>query len=375
MKKIISMVLVLTMLLSLAISAYAIPRPVLSLKTDGFSNGSITVSVNLANNPGIAFYGLRIKYPAQYLTITEVSNTGSVIGGSITTNKDRADSLGYVDVACAETQNYVEDGFVFSATFELKEGYDQSVSRTFEFFLTYPNDFGGYKDGADVLTPVKHIPTVNNTTATLAAVNTGSSSSSVRPSTGGSSGGSSTTTTITWKNASDWAEPELKTAKKYGIIPTVLNGADMQKQITRKEFAALAVKFYEQMSGKKAKAADKNTFTDTTDTEVLKAFNLGITQGMGDGKFEPDFLITREQVATMLHRTILLAKGEIEFDKTKVKEFADNAEISDWAYDAVYFMKENSIINGVGDDRFDAKSDSAREAAIAIAVRGYDNFR
>ena len=85
MKKIISMVLVLTMLLSLAISAYAIPRPVLSLKTDGFSNGSITVSVNLANNPGIAFYGLRIKYPAQYLTITEVSNTGSVIGGSITT--------------------------------------------------------------------------------------------------------------------------------------------------------------------------------------------------------------------------------------------------------------------------------------------------
>ena len=373
MKKIISMFLVLTLLLSLAISVCAIPRPVLSLSSEGIVNGDVTVTVSLTNNPGIAYYGLRLKYPSQYLTIKEVSYDDTVIGTAKPTDSaDIADSKGFLDVICAETKNYNEDGKVFAVTFSLKTDYDYSVARNLDFYLTYPGDFGGYDESSETIAPVLHMPTINNTSVAVAAITTGSTGSSSKPVSGGTP---TVVKNITWKNASDWAEPELKTAKKYNLIPDVLNGTDMQKQITRKEFAAVVVKLYEKLSGRTAVAASKDSFKDTTDTEVLKAFKLGITYGMGDDKFEPDFLITREQVATMLHRTILKAKGDLVFDINTVKKFDDNAEISDWAQDAVYFMSENNIVNGVGENKFDAKSNTTREASLAISVRGYDNLR
>ena len=375
MKKIISIVLVISMLLALGITASAAKQPVLSLVTDGFSGDSITVKVNLEHNPGIAFYTLRVKYPSDYLTLTDVSNSGAVISGEISTNKEKADDLGYVDISKSDSKNHTGDGMALTLNFELKDDYDKSKDRTFEFFLTSPKggDFGGIDESKPVLTMIKHTPKIVNVSATLKGTGVSSSGSGSRP----SGGSSSSSTTITWKNASDWAEPELKEARTYNLIPKVLSGTDMKKQITRKEFAAVAVKLYEKLSGKTASAASKDTFKDTTDTDVLKAYKLGITVGMGDGKFEPEFLITREQVATMLYRTISIAKGEktVEFDKTKVQEFADNAEINDWAYDAVYFMNQKEIVLGVGDNKFDAKSNTTREASLAISVRGYKKLK
>lgn len=198
-----------------------------------------------------------------------------------------------------------------------------------------------------------------------------------------------------WGNASQWATAELKKADDLGLIPGTLRGADLTKPITRAEFAAVSVKVYEALSGTKAIPAVNNPFTDTKDIEVLKAFNLGFTTGTASDKFSPDVLLNREQAATMLTRVfkrVSLAGWTIQTDSqftlpyTKPAPFADDARISDWAKDSVYFMVANDIIKGTGNNMFSPRAitpaeeaqnyaSATREQALVIAVRMVENLK
>ncbi len=195
--------------------------------------------------------------------------------------------------------------------------------------------------------------------------------------------------------ASDWAKAELEKAEEMGLIPEILDGADLTADITRAEFAAVAVKVYEALSGTVALPNTVNPFTDTSDIEVLKAYNLGITTGVSATTFEPNTLLNREQAATMLTRTFKRAtmngwtiQNDAQFALTydKPSAFADDKDISDWAKDSVYFMAANNIINGVGDNKFAPKNitseeeaygyaNATREQALIIAVRMVENLK
>ena len=199
-----------------------------------------------------------------------------------------------------------------------------------------------------------------------------------------------------WSVASSWATGELYKAQEHGLIPDCLAGADMTQPITRAEFAAVSVKVYEALTGETAIAASENPFTDTTDAEVLKAYNTGITAGTGDGTtFSPDAILNREQAATMLTRVYkktafdgwtLSTDGSFALTYDKPAAFADDANISDWAKDSVYFMAANGIIKGVGDGtKFAPKNtttaeesigyaNATREQALLIAVRMVENL-
>jgi hypothetical protein len=188
--------------------------------------------------------------------------------------------------------------------------------------------------------------------------------------------------TAAWENAHSWAKPELEEGAALGLIPDCLQGADLTAPITRAEFAAVSVKLYEALSGVKAESAPANPFTDTSDPEVLKAFNLGVTNGTAADKFDPDALINREQAAAMLTRVYkklnlegwtLASDGEYKeaFKAlfTMPELFADDAEISSWARDSVYFMAANGIVNGVGDNCFAPKLVSSGEETLNFATR------
>lgn len=99
-------------------------------------------------------------------------------------------------------------------------------------------------------------------------------------------------------DASQWALAELAQADALGLIPDVLRGADLTAPITRAEFAAVAVKTYEALSGEAASLPAVSPFSDCSHPEVLKAYQLGITTGTGDGTtFSPRVLLNREQAA------------------------------------------------------------------------------
>jgi len=185
-------------------------------------------------------------------------------------------------------------------------------------------------------------------------------------------------------NASDWAKPELEKAQNYGLIPDALKNADLTKPITRAEFAAVAVKLYENLSGKKAAAAEPNPFTDTRDMEVLKAYNIGLTAGTSATTFSPENPLTREQAATMLTRSLkasyipgwtLADDGEYTLNFTQSAKFADDGRIADWAKASVYYLVANSILQGTGGNNFSPSASATREQALIIAARIVDNLK
>lgn len=189
-----------------------------------------------------------------------------------------------------------------------------------------------------------------------------------------------------WSKASDWATSELQKAYESGLIPERLVGTDLTEDITRAEFAAVSVKLYEVLSEQKTKAIQMNPFSDTTDGEVLKAYNLGVVKGISATTFEPETLLNREQAATMLARVIAALYSDVDIVADGANRFADDADISDWAKPSVYFMAKNKIISGIGNNRFAPRNtttaeaaagyaNTTREQALLIAVRSLEQFK
>ena len=135
-------------------------------------------------------------------------------------------------------------------------------------------------------------------------------------------------TSAFYSNASNWAKPELQKAYDLGLIPAILDGADMTKPITREEFAELAVMLYEKVSNKKSEPFSPNPFTDTINPQILKAYKIGITAGTSPTTFSPKVLIDREQCAAMLFRTIKAIYPNGDYSITGVKDFLDQKDIS-----------------------------------------------
>ena len=183
-----------------------------------------------------------------------------------------------------------------------------------------------------------------------------------------------------WSDASQWADEELRDAYKKGLIPDVLIGKDLDQPITRAEFAAVAVKLYQELSGNRMIIAMNVPFTDIDETAerlyILKAFNYQIVNGTSLTTYDPEELLTREQMATMLTRVYkkyVWADYSIDQDVeyplqfTYGMRFVDDALISSYAYESVYFMAANRIINGMGDNRFAPRNTTTAESAAKYA--------
>ncbi|MEA4921043.1 MAG: S-layer homology domain-containing protein [Clostridiaceae bacterium] len=186
-----------------------------------------------------------------------------------------------------------------------------------------------------------------------------------------------------YKNISDWAKPELQNAYDLGLIPDILIGADMTKPITREEYCELAVLLYEKATGNSSEPIAPNPFTDTANTQILKAFKLGITTGTSANTFSPNVLINREQCAAMLFRAIKAMKPNVDFSTAGVKDFPDQNNISSWAVEATKYMFKIGIIQGDSNGNFMPKATTTaqeasdygmatREQAIALSVRTYE---
>ena len=175
-------------------------------------------------------------------------------------------------------------------------------------------------------------------------------------------------------NASEWAVPELKEAQVKELIPETFAKKDFTKPITRKDFAAVAVKLYEAITKTKVEPVAVNPFVDTNYEYVLKAYAVGITIGTSDTTLTPDMLITREQMATMLTRGLRRAGINITVDLDDVDRFVDDYEMHDWGREAIYFMSGKEIIKGIGDNRFNTLGNATFEQSLAIVLRSVNTF-
>ncbi|HIU58364.1 MAG TPA: S-layer homology domain-containing protein [Candidatus Ornithomonoglobus merdipullorum] len=182
------------------------------------------------------------------------------------------------------------------------------------------------------------------------------------------------TSVLAYTGQSDWADETLRSAEANNIMPYVIEISDVSMPVTRAEFAAVAVRLYDAMSDVDAEAASYNPFTDTADRDVLKAYAAGITTGVTDTTFEPDSYLSREQAATMLARVYSLVENR-EPSPSYSQLFNDDANISEYARASVYFMSENGIISGIGENMFGPDDTASREQAVVIAERMFEKFR
>ena len=186
-------------------------------------------------------------------------------------------------------------------------------------------------------------------------------------------------------NASDWAVAEVEKAEEHALIPLELKDADLTANITRAEFTAVATTLFRRLYNRNLYSYG-GEFTDIEgnpyEQYIRCAYYYCITRGTevnedGSVVFSPDEYITREQLATMLCRVIkriTFEDAQYPLDVEVIHEFADHSEISDYAKEAVYYMSQNDIINGVSETNFAPLETATREQAITLSLRIYDKY-
>ena len=98
------------------------------------------------------------------------------------------------------------------------------------------------------------------------------------------------------------------------------------------------------------------------------AAKAGIVAGTTETTFAPDSNITREQMAVIMKN--YADRTGYSIPKTlEAVTFADNANISSWAKDAVKIMQQAGVLSGKGDNRFDPKGNATRAEAAAVLHR------
>lgn len=179
---------------------------------------------------------------------------------------------------------------------------------------------------------------------------------------------------VPYKDASPWAMADLNEAAENGLITErIMN--KMNAPITREEFAELAVRLYENSTGKKASYGASDTFNDTKNIEIHKAFNLEIVNGtdMKLKLFSPNINTNREQVAAMLYRTIKVIKPDENMSVVGASSFSDEKEVSAWALDSLKYMSKQGYLLGSG-GKINPKGLCTREMAVIIANRIYNKY-
>lgn len=164
----------------------------------------------------------------------------------------------------------------------------------------------------------------------------------------------------------DWANEAIGALAARDIISGMGDGTFAPNNaVTRAQFVKMIVSMLD------IKTTGTAVFTDVSADQwfapyVATAQGLGIAAGYEDGTFRPDQIITREEMSSMLYRAATVMSVDMPAVKTATT-FADDWNISDYAKTAVYKMQSAGILNGIGDNMFDAKGSCTRaQAAVAI---------
>ena len=172
---------------------------------------------------------------------------------------------------------------------------------------------------------------------------------------------------------SQWAQNDVQWASQNGILDLNLLGNDYTKPITRLQFASIAVKLAEALTEREILPADSGIFTDTDNEYVLKAYAAGITSGTSATTFDPNGTLTRQQMATFIHRTLMYVRDNTNIRYTiytpELEKYSDNGAIQDWARTPMGFMNALGLVKGVSDTAIDPDGKCTIEQAAVVANR------
>lgn len=165
---------------------------------------------------------------------------------------------------------------------------------------------------------------------------------------------------------------DQKEAVQYGIVKGYIQGTSdttfsPKGNVTRAQF----VVFLYRLAGSPTVKGVAD-FNDIKDGAYLGGSNFAaaikwasdnkITEGLGDGSFNPGGTVTREQAVAFLHRYF---KGKTGISGNTFKDVKSDA----WYAEDVSWGVSNGVIHGYGDDRFGVGDYTTRGQAVQFIFR------
>ena len=168
--------------------------------------------------------------------------------------------------------------------------------------------------------------------------------------------------------ANDWFAAAVSSVYTKELMVGVTANTFAPKALTTRGMVATILHRME--SEPDAAAAD---FSDVLDgawyaPAVNWANETGLMIGVGNGAFGAEDHITREQLALTFYRYAQF-KGQDVTTSGDLSAFADGAETSDWAKEAMTWAVESGLFQGKGENILDPKADLTRAELAAILDR------
>lgn len=174
-------------------------------------------------------------------------------------------------------------------------------------------------------------------------------------------------------DCSNWSADYIVQAKDLGFLEDV-SDISYKESITREKFCEIIYNMLDKSMDIEWKKSSPNPFEDTINEKVFSLRHEGIIKGKGDRLFAPNDYLTREEAATILYRVteyIGLDMPQSAYAEN-IAYYTDKNMISDWAFNAVFYIKEMGIMVGTSNTEFSPKETYTVEQAIATVIRLYN---
>jgi hypothetical protein len=171
---------------------------------------------------------------------------------------------------------------------------------------------------------------------------------------------------------SSWARPSIERLVQSGVLSGYANGTlGSKRNVTRAEFTKMIVATLGLRAG-----ANAVSFADVPAGAWYKQFvdiasSLELVNGTGGGRFSPDLQISRQDLSTIAYRAV--QSQDRATPAYTGQAFSDDSQISSYAKEAVYALKEIGVISGRDTGIFDPLAPATREetAKILCGVADY----
>jgi len=128
----------------------------------------------------------------------------------------------------------------------------------------------------------------------------------------------------------DWFNEAVSTVAEAGIVEGYPDGRFRPNHfISRAEFATILSKFFE--TDAKAEAAFTDIAGHWAERYIEKVASVGWISGYPDGRFGPDFFLTRAEAMSIINR-VLGRKPNKDNLLPEMKVWPDNADEGIWYY-------------------------------------------
>jgi hypothetical protein len=188
--------------------------------------------------------------------------------------------------------------------------------------------------------------------------------------TGGGSAGSWADNPFSDVSSADWFYADVEYAVKNGLFNgTSADAFSPNASMTR----GMIVTVLGRLADADISAYTDSDFSDVESGQYYTAYvewakDNGIVNGVGDNLFAPNANVSRQDFAVLLMRYADFAQKQ--FPSTRqFSVFSDDADIADYAKNAIQTLYNGGIINGVGGDAINPKGPATRAEVAAMLHR------